>query len=291
VSSRYAAFRDVTLADRAATHDRIAGEIAETLASRRELATTYLAGRVERVEIPHDRAVTVAALIDETAELRAEAAALSAGASTDVDNGALEFPVLAEQFAADEPVMRFGADPLALAPIIRYFGMIPLLFNVFVTRAHTTQLLKNTAHLFHLDPEDVTSFKIFVHLTDVDEDCGPLHVLPADVTAKVFEVVDYKGVDRLEDEHVAELVGWDSVVRVTGPAGTVAFADTTRCLHFGGRPRAAGKPVREMVVYHYLLPTSPFFHGERGISARQFVGHLEPTGDPVWDALVGATLV
>jgi hypothetical protein len=44
-------------------------------------------------------------------------------------------------------------------------------------------------------------------------------------------------------------VGWDSVVQVTGPPGAVALADTTRCLHFGGRPRAEGKPVRDMLVY------------------------------------------
>ena len=33
-----------------------------------------------------------------------------------------------------------------------------------------------------------------MHLTDVDEDCGPLHALPADLTAKVLDAVDYRGI-------------------------------------------------------------------------------------------------
>jgi hypothetical protein len=90
---------------------------------------------------------------------------------------------------------------------------------------------------------------VFLHLTDVDEGCGPLHALPASLSATVLEAVDYRGVTYVDDERIAALVGWDSVVQVTGPPGTVALAYTTRCLHFGGRPRAEGKPVRDMLVY------------------------------------------
>src|SRR6185436_14659890 len=125
-------------------------------------------------------------------------------------------------------------SPLILAPIIRYCGMLPVLFNMFVTRAYQKEIQANSAHHFHLDPEDTISFKIFVHLTDVDEDCGPFHALPAGLTENVLEKLGYRGVNKVTDEDVSRLVGWDQVVRVTGPAGTVAFVDTTRCLHFGG---------------------------------------------------------
>jgi hypothetical protein len=155
---------------------------------------------------------------------------------------------------------------------------------MFVTRAHTNELLPYTAHRFHLDPEDTHSFKVFLHLTDVDEGCGPLHALPASLSATVLEAVDYRGVTYVDDERIAALVGWDSVVQVTGPPGTVALADTTRCLHFGGRPRAEGKPVRDMLVYQYLLPTSTLLEDEH---ARHFFPQLPFTGDDTWDALTG----
>ena len=282
-------FRTSTFADRSATHDRLAADNADVIAARRELADAFLAQHADGIVVPPERAVTTASLVDDTEALREEAIALAAGRTAEVDSGSLEYPVLGHEFAADGPIIRFGTDPLILAPVVRYCGMVPILFNAFVTRAHQTSMVDGSAHRFHLDPEDVRSFKVFVHLTDVDEDCGPFHALPADLSLKVLETVDYRGIRFLEDEQIADLVGWDSVVRVLGPAGTVAFADTTRCLHFGGRPRAAGKPVREMVVYQYLLPTSILFTGERAHGARDFLHQLEPTGDELWDTLIGAS--
>jgi len=286
----YSKFATVTLADRAATHERIAAEKADAMERRRVLAREYLADHRADLTIPFERAVAVADLVDETAAAREESIALNQGRATEVNNGALEFPVLGHEFAADGPVLELATSPLIMAPVIEYFGMVPILFNVVVTRAHTTELLRNTAHLFHLDPEDTISFKVFVHLTDVDAECGPLHVLPADLTDKVFETVEYRGVSRLEDDEIADLVGWDNVVEVLGPAGTTAFADTTRCLHFGGRPRSEGKPLREMLLYQYLLPTSVLLNGERSVPAQHFLPQMHATGDEVRDALLGAVL-
>ena len=288
--SVYETMRTARFADRVAIHERLASEQADVMAERQELARTYLASNRPTIEIGQDRAVAVAPLIEESRAARDEAAGLALGRTASVDNRALEFPVLGEEFAADGPVIRFGTDPLVLAPVVEYLGMVPILFNLFVTRAHQQEIVVNSAHRFHIDPEDVRSFKVFVHLTDVDEDCGPFHALPSGLTAKVLDEVDYAGVSYLDDDRVAELAGWENVVRATGPAGTVAFADTTRCLHFGGRPRKEGKPVREMVVYQYLLPTSILFTGDRAHGPRDFLRQLEPTGEPVWDALIGATL-
>jgi hypothetical protein len=285
----YASMRTATIADRVATHDELAAARAEAIDARRELARSYLAANRPTITVEQDRAVALASLIDETRDARDEASALAAGRKASVDNRALEFPVLGHEFAADGPVVRFGTDPLVLAPVVEYCGMVPILFNLFVTRAHQQELVVDSAHRFHIDPEDVRSFKVFVHLTDVDEDCGPFHALPAALSTKVMDEVAYAGISYLDDDRVAELVGWDNVVQAIGPAGTVAFADTTRCLHFGGRPRAEGKPVREMVVYQYLLPTSILFTGDKAHAARDFLHQLEPSGDDVWDALIGAT--
>jgi hypothetical protein len=287
--SVYEKLRTATFADRVATHEQLAAQHAEHIEARRALARTYLDAHPPTIEIAQDRAVAVAPLVEESRAAREEAIALAQGRKATVDNVALEFPVLGHELAPDGPVIRFGTDPLVLAPVIEYLGMVPILFNLFVTRAHQPEIVANSAHRFHVDPEDVRSFKVFVHLTDVDEDCGPFHALPSGLTEKVLADVGYTGITFLDDERVAELVGWDSVVRSLGPAGTVAFADTTRCLHFGGRPRKEGKPVRDMIVYQYLLPTSILFTGEKAHGPRDFLHQLQPTGDAMWDALIGAT--
>ncbi len=286
---RTGAFRRATWPERVAMHQAIAAAKAEALEARRALGARYLARHAGACVVAYERAVAVVDLEAETRAARAEAVRLAHDKRAEINNGALEFPVLGREFAADGPAIGLATSPLILAPVTRYFGMLPILFNLFVTRAHTTELLETTAHLFHLDSEDVTSFKVFIHLTDVDADCGPFHALPAHRSGQVIEKVGYHGVGRIPDEEMARLTDWAEVVQVIGPAGTVALADTTRCLHFGGRPRAAGKPVREMIVFQYLLPTSLLFPVDGDAPHPRFLPQLEPTGDPHWDALIGAT--
>ena len=288
-TERTGAFRKASWTERQAMHEAIAAHKAVAMDARRELGRRYLDEHDGACAIPPG-AVTFLDLATETAGARKEAIALAYGHAAQASNGALEFPVLAQDFAADSEGVRFGTSPLILAPIVRYFGMMPVLFNMFVTRAATTELLENSAHLFHLDPEDVISLKVFVHLTDVDDDCGPFHCLPADRSQQILAAVGYRGIHRLTDQEVGRMVGWDSVVKVVGPAGTVAFADTTRCLHFGGRPRAPGKPLRDMLVYQYLLPTSLLFPIDDDGKHPRFFPQLAPTDDPTWNALIGATL-
>jgi hypothetical protein len=287
-ADRIEAFRRANWPERAAMHDAIAAQKTEAIAVRRELGRRYLEQHPDGCVIPRERAVASLDLIAETAAIREEAIGLADGRGAQANNGSLEFPVLAHDFPADSLSLRFGMDPVVLAPIVRYCGMLPVLFNMFVTRAHTTEFLPNSAHMFHLDPEDVISFKVFIHLTDVDDDSGPFHALPADLTQNVLGVIDYRGIGRITDEQVDALVGFDNVVKFLGPAGTIALADTTRCLHFGGRPRKEGKPVRDMLVYQYLLPTSFLFPIDGDSKHPRFFPQLEPTGDDFWDALIGA---
>ncbi len=286
-TQRTEAFRRASWTERVAMHEAIAAHKAAAIEARQAIGRRYLAEHDGALVVPAG-AVTFLDLAAETRAARDEAIRLTEGRASQASNGSLEFPVLAQDFPAESEGVRLGTSPPILAPIVRYFGMMPILFNMFVTRAATTELLENSAHRFHLDPEDVVSFKVFVHLTDVDDDCGPFHALPADRTKQILDVQGYRGIDRLTDQDVDRLVGWDAVVKVVGPAGTVAFADTTRCLHFGGRPRAPGKPLRDMLVYQYLLPTSLLFPIDGDGKQPRFFPQLEATGEAAWDALIGA---
>jgi hypothetical protein len=72
----------------------------------------------------------------------------------------------------------------------------------------------------------------------------------------------------------------------------IAFASRADHLHVLGHrwPRKLAKPVREMIVYQYLLPTSLLVTGEAG-PYRHFLTQLEATGDDKWDALLGHRFV
>lgn len=285
---RRSEFQAADFAGRLAIHDRVAGVKALVLEVRRDLGRRYLERHEPDVELRWASGLARLDIPCETAAAREEALRLAEGRDAQADNRSLEFTVLGRDFAADSAAVALATSPLLLAPIVRYFGMLPVFFNMFVTRAHTPALLENSSHRFHLDPEDVITQKVFVHLTDVDEDCGPLHVLPADATRRVLDAVDYREIARLPDHQVDALVGWDRVVRCCGAAGTTVIADTSRCLHFGGRPRAAGKPVRQTLVFQYLLPTSYLFPIDGDWEHPRHLPNLEPAGDDEWDALIGA---
>ncbi|HEY6598389.1 MAG TPA: hypothetical protein VIZ30_03715 [Pseudomonadales bacterium] len=281
----------ITWPEREAIHDAIAAYKHAAIAKRVELGKRYLdANRgAGAIDVPRERAVATLDLVEQTRTVRDEAIATAKGRASQHDSGSLQYPALAHDFAVDSAAIRFATSPLILAPIIRYCGMLPVLFNFFVTRAYQDAIKEQSAHHFHLDPEDTISFKVFVQLTDVDDDCGPFHALPASLTRKVLHEVGYSGITFLTDERIEALVGWDSVVKLTGPAGTVGFVDTTRCLHFGGRPRKAGKPVRDQLVFQYLLPTSVLFPIDGDAKHPRFLPQLQATGDACWDALIGAT--
>jgi hypothetical protein len=290
---RMRVYRHANWPEREAMHDAIAAHKADAIAKRVELGRRYLeahadADALRAIDVPCERAVATLDLVDATRVVRDEAIATATGRASQHDSGSLHYPALAHDFAADSEAIRFATSPLVLVPIIRYCGMLPVLFNFFVTRAYQDAINEQSAHHFHMDPEDTISFKVFVQLTDVDDDCGPFRALPSNRTREVLDAVGYSGITFLTDERIEALVGWDSVVKLTGPAGTVGLVDTTRCLHFGGRPRKAGKPVRDQLVFQYLLPTSLLFPIDGDAKHPRFLPQLDATGDDHWDALIGA---
>jgi hypothetical protein len=287
---RMRVFRHATWPERKAMHDAIAERKAETIAKRKELGRRLMEAHPTSTVVPYDAAAMRVSLVEETRAAREEALRVAASQPPQLDRGSLSYLALAHNFDADSETIRLASSPLFIAPIARYCGMLPVLFNLFVTRAYQDEDNANSAHHFHLDPEDVISFKVFIHLTDVDDDCGPFHALPARFSEKVLHDVGYEGIRFLPDERIDELVGWENVFKLTGPPGTVGLADTTRCLHFGGRPRKAGKPIRDMLVFQYLLPTSLLFPIDGDMKHPNFLPQLKATGDAHWDALIGATL-
>ncbi|HEX7034883.1 MAG TPA: hypothetical protein VF210_03880 [Pseudomonadales bacterium] len=285
---RRAAFLAADWRERQAIHRAVAQRKAQALEARRALGGRYLERHPEGSTVPWHGGVLRLDLPDATKDARQEALALAAGREAQANNRSLEFTVLGRDFPAESAAVQLATSPLLLVPMVRYFGMLPVLFNVFVARAHTTGFIPNSSHMFHIDPEDVISHKAFIHLTEVDDDCGPLHVLPADRTEHVLEAVGYRGIDRVSDDTVNRLAGLGSVVRFTGPPGTVALADSSRCLHFGGRPRHPEKPMRYTLVFQYLLPTSFLFPIDGDSLPPRHLPNLTPSGDELWDALIGA---
>ena len=129
----------------------------------------------------------------------------------------------------------------------RYLGLPPaydgmaLVYSVADSREIATRR-------WHRDREDRRMVRVVVYLNNVVEDGGP------------FEL-DRRGADALSADDP------EAIRRCPGPAGTVIFADTGRCLH-RGRPAARD---RMAIFYSYFSrrPRSSFYCERSGLSRAQ----------------------
>lgn len=87
---------------------------------------------------------------------------------------------------------------------------------------------------WHCDREPSHRIKLFIALSDISEDNGPLHLLSRSRTRQLlkmgFRDRDDYGLPISEIEHP------DHLYTFTGPAGSALFANVTQCLHRAGVP-------------------------------------------------------
>jgi hypothetical protein len=138
-----------------------------------------------------------------------------------------------EDFLAHPELVAPMVDRAILDPVTRYLGAVPLLAGASLLWSPPNTSARSS-QLYHVDDEETTQVKVFVNVTPVDDEAGPLSFLPADASARVRAALRHRR-GRLEDDAVAAASGGMPPERLVGPAGRGVFLDTSRCLHFGSR--------------------------------------------------------
>ena len=150
----------------------------------------------------------------------------------------------------DSDIMALGLEPSVLRLAGRYLEGLPILYRINLLESSNDHLEDASSQFFHLDPEDFRQVKIFMLVEDVDEHCGPLHLLEAGASDQVRLKLGHRH-GRLADDAVMDIAAREALVRCAGPAGTLAIGDTSRCFHYGSRP---GRRRRYVVMYQYVTP-------------------------------------
>ncbi len=129
-----------------------------------------------------------------------------------------------------------------------WLGCKPTIDNIGASWSYPGRDTAKGAQRFHRDFDCSRSFKLFLYLSDVDEETGP-HTF----------VRGSNRMPRLEsaraqtDETIIETFGEDAITRITAPAGSW-FLEDVYGFHKGGVPRS--KP-RLLVGIEYNLYPSP----------------------------------
>ncbi|MGE0393688.1 MAG: hypothetical protein AB7I25_11410 [Vicinamibacterales bacterium] len=174
-------------------------------------------------------------------------------------------------FALESPYFRLALDERIVRPIAAYLGVVPIVTELDIWYSVYNRRAPKSSQLWHMDPEDTTQIKLWVHLNDIGPASGPFTGLNAADSALVAESVGYDYGDgyRVPDERVSAVVGPDRVVVFEGAAGSVNFIDTSRCFHFGSRLAEGGAPRRALVIQYQTpyafefanyLKEAPFRH-------------------------------
>lgn len=141
-----------------------------------------------------------------------------------------------DDYEPSTPFMQYALDEGTLEVIGRYLGCVPYLQSIELINSRPSTKPLNKTHFFHRDIVDRRIVKVFTYITDVDETCGPLTVMPLPVMNSAPWTVRHM-LGFFTDEVLKDRIDLNKAVTFTGKAGSVMMADTKRLLHMGSRCR------------------------------------------------------
>lgn len=155
--------------------------------------------------------------------------------------------------AAAPHALRIANDPSVLEIVGAAFGAKPTVavMSAWWSLPHGDAPGEH-AQLWHRDVDDWSFLKLFVYLSDVDEEAGPHVYVPGSHSRNVLMPIR-----RYADEEVAEGFPDLKPHRFTGPAGT-CFLENTFGFHRGYPPRTAPR-----VVFQVTYSLRPLVHGPK----------------------------
>jgi Phytanoyl-CoA dioxygenase (PhyH) len=118
------------------------------------------------------------------------------------------------------------------------------------------------AQKWHRDPEDQHVVKVFVYLSDVDEEAGPFEYVRGSASGLRYGELwpwEADGDFYPPQKELAAAIPANDRLALTGPAGTVIFADTSG-FHRGGFTRSRAR----------ILATFTYIGGARSRETRRF---------------------
>ena len=182
------------------------------------------------------------------------------------------------------PITVFYLSPDILYVAGKYLGYIPQL-NELVIQKTTIAGSKDAiqSQKWHRDPQEMRTFKVFLYLSDVNEDSGPfIYIKGSSPTSKgklskLFPQIKPKG--SYPDASVIEkLLSQEDLFTATASSGTVIFCDTAG-IHKGGFAKSG-----ERIMATGFFPSFKYTAGRKfklEDSTVEINSHLDPLAKKV----------
>lgn len=156
------------------------------------------------------------------------------------------------EFLAHPELLVDMVDRSLLDAAARYLGTVPRLEGAVLWWTPPNETL-DSSQQWHIDELARRQVKILLNCSDVDEDCGPLHFLPAGRSDQLRLTLGHRR-GRVNEQSLLELIDRAEIFKATGPCGTAVMLDSSRCLHFGSRGNSRDRLV---LAFHFLPADAP----------------------------------
>lgn len=146
-----------------------------------------------------------------------------------------------------------------LAPVVaNYIGSWPVFLNGKFWFSPNTKNFEGRSQNWHMDAEDVKQLKILIPVDEITQDHGPMKLIPANITNKIYYNLKKKKKTKFRNEkHQDELINSvlenmnlnsNIIKSMTIKKDQIALIDTCRCYHYGSRK--AINP-RKIIALHF----------------------------------------
>jgi phytanoyl-CoA dioxygenase PhyH len=160
---------------------------------------------------------------------------------------------------ADDPWLRLGISDRMLDVVNSYFGLWSKLtyVDLWYTPPAQPGVDRVSSQRWHRDYNDARLVKVFVYLTDVEEDTGPLEfVMGSTPNGEYGNLWPWRPVSNdlyPPQDEFERRIPRSAHITLTAPEGSMIFCNTSG-FHRGGY--ATGNRPRVMAVYNYSSPAS-----------------------------------
>jgi hypothetical protein len=184
------------------------------------------------------------------------------------DAGTADYPL--NTILSCPAVIGLVNSPAILSLVGAYLGCCPTLSSIGLRWSFPSTGGVCDIQRFHRDPDDWRFVKLFVYLTDVDEDSGPhVYVKGSHRTSRGVRAHSY------ERNKIEARYGAISIISVTGSSGTTFIVDTSG-IHMGMPPKK--RPRLMLAAQYSLLPVYAFNYKpvllETGTNVDPYVNRL-----------------
>lgn len=156
-----------------------------------------------------------------------------------------------EMLAYPQLIKGMLARPV-LDAVTAYLGIVPRLEGAVLWWTPPNQS-ETSSQLWHIDELAQRQVKILLNCSDVDDQSGPLHFLPADRSDRIRKEFGHTR-GRLDEQRLQAEIQPGEVLKATGGPGSGVIMDSSRCLHFGSR---GNQRDRLLLAFHFFAPDSP----------------------------------